>query len=160
MSSGSSLFGWCRSCSSFVPGWKAVIMEEIDGVPLHEAKSCIFGRNKAKTTIYRIFPWWHSFCEHPITHNGDIRIIDFDWAGKEGVVTYPAILNTDIPWHPDVSACKLIMKSHDQYGLDQLLLIYAYYSMHKWHSVSSKCIVFHGMHQFYLFMKFSLLVYL
>lgn len=39
-----------------------------------------------------------------VMHNGEFRLIDFDWAGREGVVTYPATLNTDIPWHSDVSA--------------------------------------------------------
>jgi hypothetical protein len=28
----------------------------------------------------------------------DVRILDFDWSGKQGVVKYPAFLNTSIKW--------------------------------------------------------------
>jgi hypothetical protein len=41
-------------------------------------------------------------------------LIDFDWAGRDGVVTYPHTINTkDIRWPRGIEGGKLIEKSHD-----------------------------------------------
>ena len=42
-------------------------------------------------------------------------LIDFDWAGKDGEVTYPHTINLsgDIGWPRDVKGGGLIEKSHD-----------------------------------------------
>ena len=41
----------------------------------------------------------------------DIKVIDFDWAGKAGEVCYPAERNTDIQWPGEAGAP--ILKEHD-----------------------------------------------
>ena len=49
-----------------------------------------------------------------------IRILDIDWAGKEGDVRYPQELNTSCNWHPGVESGGLISKEHDLYQIDTL----------------------------------------
>ena len=41
----------------------------------------------------------------------DVKVIDFDWAGKAGEVCYPAERNTDIQWPGEAGAP--ILKEHD-----------------------------------------------
>jgi len=48
-----------------------------------------------------------------------IKLVDFDWSGKEGEATYPQFLNTKIPWHPDVKRLGPIRCEHDTYLLDK-----------------------------------------
>ncbi|CAG8556217.1 5111_t:CDS:2, partial [Paraglomus brasilianum] len=48
-----------------------------------------------------------------------IKLVDFDWSGKEGEATYPQFLNTKIPWHPDVKRLGPIWCEHDTYLLEE-----------------------------------------
>lgn len=50
-----------------------------------------------------------------------IRVIDFDWAGKEGVARYPNDLSPDIPWPAGAKPGALISREHDQYWVRRLL---------------------------------------
>jgi len=43
----------------------------------------------------------------------DIKLIDFDWAGLQGHVHYPARLNSQIPWPKGVDEHALIEFEHD-----------------------------------------------
>ena len=45
-------------------------------------------------------------------------IHDFNWAGLEGTVTYPAELNETLDWYKDVKVGGKIEKDHDQYQLN------------------------------------------
>jgi len=36
-----------------------------------------------------------------INDKKEIKIIDFDWAGKKDETRYPIFMNLDIPWHSD-----------------------------------------------------------
>ncbi|RUS32659.1 kinase-like domain-containing protein [Jimgerdemannia flammicorona] len=47
--------------------------------------------------------------------DGSIKIIDFDWAGKDSQVTYPPLLNreSNIPWHDGVRFGVNITTKHD-----------------------------------------------
>ena len=47
---------------------------------------------------------------------GDVKIIDFDWCGKDGEVRYPASINLggSLGWDRDVARGGLIKKEHDQ----------------------------------------------
>lgn len=59
-----------------------------------------------------------------LSRSGRVKIIDFDWAGKDGEVMYPSDLSMNINWHPDVlEQTKLvpIQQTHDQFMLQQLL---------------------------------------
>jgi len=49
-----------------------------------------------------------------------IRVIDFDWAGKHGVATYPIALNPSETWADGVDVGCPIMKEHDAFMVQQL----------------------------------------
>ena len=49
----------------------------------------------------------------------DLKVIDFDWAGKAGEVCYPAERNTDIQWPGEAGAP--ILKEHDSEMVDSWL---------------------------------------
>ncbi|KZS99426.1 uncharacterized protein LAESUDRAFT_765544 [Laetiporus sulphureus 93-53] len=49
-----------------------------------------------------------------------LKILDFDWAGKEGEVKYPMRLSTNIGWPDSVVDLTLIKTEHDNYMFEQL----------------------------------------
>ncbi|RDX42011.1 hypothetical protein OH76DRAFT_149025 [Lentinus brumalis] len=55
-----------------------------------------------------------------VNREGDIRLIDFDWAGLEGVALYPDDLAEDVPWPVGAKPGALITKDHDTYWLERL----------------------------------------
>ena len=58
-----------------------------------------------------------------VAHSKEVKMIDFDWCGKDGKATYPAILNDtlEMHWHPDVARGSVIRKEHDLFMLENLL---------------------------------------
>ncbi|KAG0707668.1 hypothetical protein DFH29DRAFT_994698 [Suillus ampliporus] len=48
-----------------------------------------------------------------VTKNGKMQLIDFDCAGREGEVTYPISISSDIDWPEGVRALKPILKRHN-----------------------------------------------
>ncbi|KAF9492953.1 hypothetical protein BDN71DRAFT_1509053 [Pleurotus eryngii] len=52
--------------------------------------------------------------------NGLFKLIDFDWAGKEGEARYPPFLSTGIHWPPGVQPSALITREHDMEWLRRL----------------------------------------
>ena len=52
---------------------------------------------------------------------GKVKLIDFDWAGKDGVVRYPVELNPAVKWHADASIGKVIRIEHDAFMAGQLM---------------------------------------
>ncbi|RPD76058.1 hypothetical protein L226DRAFT_612305 [Lentinus tigrinus ALCF2SS1-7] len=53
-----------------------------------------------------------------VDRDGHIRLIDFDWAGIEGVARCPDDLAEDVPWPAEPGA--LITKEHDRYMLERV----------------------------------------
>ncbi|TFY57990.1 hypothetical protein EVG20_g8326 [Dentipellis fragilis] len=58
--------------------------------------------------------------------DGGVKIIDFDWAGKDGEVVYPSDLTEGVVWHPEVDPKSqrtliAIRKEHGRFMLRQLL---------------------------------------
>ncbi|KAI6023542.1 hypothetical protein BKA83DRAFT_10528, partial [Pisolithus microcarpus] len=49
------------------------------------------------------------------------RLIDFDWAGKDGEVTYPVLINKELVWAKGVEALRPIEKEHDLFNLNSTL---------------------------------------
>ena len=43
-----------------------------------------------------------------------IKVVDFDWAGVEGEVSYPWNLNQDVEWADGVVPNGLILSKHDE----------------------------------------------
>ena len=54
-----------------------------------------------------------------IENSVELRVVDFDWAGKAGQVCYPAERNTDIQWPG--KAGEAILKKHDSEMVDSWL---------------------------------------
>lgn len=50
-----------------------------------------------------------------LIQNDQVKLIDFDWSGKEGEVKYPETMSMEHGWHPDVRRCGPIEKVHDEY---------------------------------------------
>lgn len=48
-----------------------------------------------------------------ITKDGKVQLIDFDWAGREGEVTYPVSISRAIDWPQGVQGLGPILKQHD-----------------------------------------------
>lgn len=53
---------------------------------------------------------------------GGVKLVDFEWCGKEGEARYPGDINMDaaIGWHPEVFPGGLITKEHDMHLLQAL----------------------------------------
>lgn len=49
-----------------------------------------------------------------------VKIIDFDWAGKEGEARYPLTLSSAVKWAKGVEDCELIDASHDLFMVGEL----------------------------------------
>ena len=47
----------------------------------------------------------------------EARLVDFDWAGKDGAVRYPLSRNPELPWAPGSTAGGLISSAHDEHVL-------------------------------------------
>lgn len=52
-----------------------------------------------------------------------MSLIDFEWAGKEEEVRYPADISMgeSMEWHKDVGREGMIMKAHDTYRLTRMI---------------------------------------
>lgn len=55
-----------------------------------------------------------------LSADGGVKLVDFDWAGKEGEARYPHDLNMAIEWAPGVTDGGIISEAHDLYMLDHL----------------------------------------
>ena len=49
-----------------------------------------------------------------------IKLVDFDWSGKQGEVVYPPFQNPKVEWHPDLRVSVKIQKEHDLHLLKHL----------------------------------------
>jgi len=110
-------------------GWKIIIMEYLEEYKtLYALDSRIFPQteNAVRNAVKLIHD---SNYVHGDLRDGnimvkyedgeaDIKIVDFDWAGKEGEAKYPESLNPTIDWHPDAGWHKLIKKEHDKHLVD------------------------------------------
>ncbi|CAG8583965.1 13175_t:CDS:2, partial [Ambispora gerdemannii] len=78
-------------------GWKLVIMDYLEGV-FHN-KGFVHGDLRSVNILFG--------------STGDVKFVDFDWAGKDGEARYPESLNPQINWHKEVGLHKPIRSSHD-----------------------------------------------
>lgn len=57
-----------------------------------------------------------------VTVSGEVKVLDFDWAGISGESRYPQDINTaDITWPTGVKGGGRIMKEHDQYWIEKAI---------------------------------------
>ena len=60
--------------------------------------------------------------EKPEDSGVEIRFIDFDWAGRDGVTQYPLFMNhADISWPQDATEGMPLQQAHDTELLRRLL---------------------------------------
>ncbi len=57
-------------------------------------------------------------------------VLDFDWAGKEGVVLYPPFMNPDISWPANAKTGHFIRREHDLFWIKQQFMNYQPLSKH------------------------------
>lgn len=116
---------------SLAGGWHMVVMEYMTGYQtLQEIRPDVEIRDKVKNAIEKL----HS---RGYVH-GDIRkvnvmarrehsesllhvvLIDWDWAGRDGMVNYPISINPEIPRHPDAMGLRSIKKEHDVFMVEAM----------------------------------------
>ena len=112
--------------------WKAIIMELLPGTSLHSLHGTDMDNEKIMKVICCLENIKKTLQGSPYVH-GDLRpnnlivtsdfnvvkVVDFDWAGEESMVSYPLNLNTiDIAWASGVEPCRPITKKHDSWMLD------------------------------------------
>ncbi|RPB19040.1 hypothetical protein L211DRAFT_795113, partial [Terfezia boudieri ATCC MYA-4762] len=117
---------------SLAGGWHMVVMEYMTGYQtLEEIRPYVHIRDKVKNIIEKL----HS---RGYVHGGDIRkvnvmarrehsesllhvvLIDWDWAGRDGMVNYPISINPEIPRHPDAMGLRSIRKEHDVFMFEEM----------------------------------------
>lgn len=59
-----------------------------------------------------------------ITKHGDVKLIDFDWAGEEQQSRYPLFLSNEIKWADGAGPGRMIEKKHDIEMLRKLMEVY------------------------------------
>ena len=112
--------------------WSAVVMEHLEVCDLESLynKSTITSKEQIITSLQKILELFQrNRCIHGdllshnvfITTTGDVKILDFDRAGKAGEIRYPIYLNTDLPWPNGVAPRELIAKEHDETLLQRLI---------------------------------------
>ena len=115
------------TCEKLVGDWMAVVMEAIEGDTLVEGRPDDFEgflqKLKAKLDAHQFV---HGDLRAPniVFDDSKIRIVDFDWAGKNGEARYPLILNSEVDWHKEVGPNKLIRPDHDSYQLNKLKILH------------------------------------
>lgn len=103
-----------------LPGnWCVVVMEKVEGSQLQMPVNTLVEMD-LKTTVSKMHDkgYVHEDLRPQnilVLMENTIRILDFDWAGKEGEVRYPQELSTSCNWHPNLESGGLISKAHDLY---------------------------------------------
>ncbi|KAK2459588.1 hypothetical protein APHAL10511_008398 [Amanita phalloides] len=133
---GKDVHQWCAdkgfapklmACEKLSAGWLMVVMELLDDSWIRLSD---LGRDESRDELkMKIRSFITELHQNGMVH-GDIRntnimvkkdggldfkIIDFDWAGTAGTVTYPAFVNKDVERHKEVDGCKLIYPDHDDF---------------------------------------------
>ena len=112
--------------SAPLPGnWFVVIMEKV-GAPLSEDKLTedIKESLKAVLRLLKERVYVHGDLRRPNIRVKDntVRVLDFDWAGKEGEARYPSDLNNYCEeWHSGVKRGEVIKSEHDDHLISLLL---------------------------------------
>ncbi|KAK0462415.1 uncharacterized protein EV420DRAFT_1628054 [Desarmillaria tabescens] len=108
---------------------RMVVMEEVEGT---NAFVRYQGRKAPESFVASIREAVHKLHEHGfvfgdlrrqnimVTRDDKVKLIDFDWAGKEGEAEYPMQLSEKIQWAPGVGAMEKVYKVHDISMIDKL----------------------------------------
>jgi len=121
---------FCEKVATVGIGLFVVVMDFVEGRTLH-AKSTVSQKivGQLKQTLAALHRKNHVYGDLRgpnvvvcVDKNGDefAKLLDFDWGGEEGVVTYPADINMEIGWHAEVCPGGLIHRKHDEFMLQRL----------------------------------------
>ena len=102
-------------------GMYVVVMDFVGGKHIVAPRQDQDFANKLRTAVQTLHDanFVHGDLREPnilVTKDGGMKIIDFDWCGKDGEVCYPFDINLDerAGWDPDVTHGGLIKKGHDR----------------------------------------------
>ena len=110
---------------------RMVVMEYIEGTTLGEAKKLLQVPSSAKGQIKEALKHLHNNglvfgdLRPPniiITDNGDVKLVDFDWAGVHGESQYPFLLSSVLQWPDGVEGLAIMETRHDIDMLEQLFV--------------------------------------
>lgn len=88
-----------------------VVLEKVrQAVDLLHAQNIVFGDLRSQNIF--------------VLDTGDVYLVDFDWAGTDGVSRYPATLNVESNWSDGVLRHGIMSKAHDLWQLKQLEALY------------------------------------
>ncbi|KAH8091732.1 hypothetical protein BXZ70DRAFT_898781 [Cristinia sonorae] len=108
---------------------RMVVMEYVEGITLHDA---VHDEEDIPANVRQEMADALSILHNAGFVYGDLRspnvmltkggpkLVDFDWAGKDGVATYPRRLSKDIPWAKGVADFAPMRKAHDLEMLEKL----------------------------------------
>jgi hypothetical protein len=111
---------YCEKVESV--GMYVVVMDLVVGEHIsHTAHGDLSFADKLRTAVQILHDadFVHGDLREPnilVTEDGDTKIIDFDWCGKDREARYPSDINlgNGVYWDPDVTRGGLIKKDHDR----------------------------------------------
>lgn len=121
-------------CSDVSSRFKMVVMEFVEGTPICDYFSQE-GLGKKQDILAACWCALQGLHDKNLCHgdfrfretnvlirkNGNVCVLDYDWAGRMGQVRYPGFMNhTHLTWPCGASDEELITREHDIYWLHQL----------------------------------------
>ena len=107
-------------------GWKFVLMDyvEFESISkmddsekrrqLNEILECLRHSNFVHADLRYTNVFWNR-------KNNRVMLIDFDWAGRNGIDCYPSKMNKEIVWPKGAATGNLLLFAHDEYWVNLLL---------------------------------------
>ncbi|PCH35628.1 hypothetical protein WOLCODRAFT_139986 [Wolfiporia cocos MD-104 SS10] len=100
-----------------------VVMAYVEGITLADRfafsalpKEIVEQVERAMTLLHGAGLVYGDLCRPNVmvTGEGKVQLVDFDWAGKEGVVRYPSFISNERRWASGVQSYAIIKAEHDQ----------------------------------------------
>ncbi len=111
-------------------GWFMIVMEYLDGYQTIPKNPSVQVQQQIYTAMQKMHQrgYIHGDLRDlnilTETTNGNTKVIfiDYDWADKDEKATYPSFLNLEIPRHHNVSSGGHIMREHDEFMVNRLMV--------------------------------------
>ena len=112
------------SCEPLHGGWHAIVMEKIVGGTIQAPVSTAVRDALQKVLqLLDTHRYVHGDLrpQNILLVNDSVSVLDFDWAGKEGIARYPHELNMENDWHHGVKSGGIISNEHDKYEVGKII---------------------------------------